>query len=124
MTYLSLTEAADESGLSAGTLRVLLNSGRLKGSKRGRDWSVTRAELDTYLDSRAPAGRPAFTYKARRNRPMMLASDEKPNTKHSFFAGAATGGKQRVAKSNPRVSALSAKTARVKKGFKAAARKK
>lgn len=70
--YLNLAEAAEESGLSAGTLRVLLNNERLKGEKRGRDWFVTLAELDTYLESRAPAGRPAFKYKARRERVLMV----------------------------------------------------
>jgi uncharacterized protein YuzE len=72
-TPLTLAEAARESGLAAGTLRVLLNSGRLQGEKRGRDWTVTAAELDTYLESRAPAGRPAFKYKARVRRPMLTS---------------------------------------------------
>lgn len=67
VTALSLAEAADESGLSAGTLRVLLNSGRLVGSKQGRDWTVTRSDLYTYLESRAPSGRPAKSRKAKRN---------------------------------------------------------
>lgn len=63
---LSLVEAADESGLSAATLRVLLNSGRLVGRKQGRDWTVTLSDLYTYLESRAPSGRPAKSRKARR----------------------------------------------------------
>jgi len=88
---LSLVEAADESGLSAGTLRVLLNSGRLVGSKQGRDWTVRLSDLYvllnsgrlvgskqgrdwtvrlsdlyTYLESRAPSGRPAKSRKAKR----------------------------------------------------------
>ena len=63
---LSLAEAADESGLSAATLRVLLNGGRLVGRKQGRDWTVTLSDLYTYLESRAPSGRPAKSRKARR----------------------------------------------------------
>ena len=54
------------SGLSAATLRVLLNSGRLVGRKQGRDWTVTLSDLYTYLESRAPSGRPAKSRKARR----------------------------------------------------------
>lgn len=75
---LTLAQAAKESGLAAGTLKVLLNNGRLKGEKRGRDWAVEKAELLTYLESRAPAGRPAVKYKARRKRPMMVTSEAKP----------------------------------------------
>jgi uncharacterized protein YuzE len=75
---LSLAEASKESGLSTETLRSQLNKGRLPGEKRGRDWSVTRADLVSYLESRAPAGRPAFKYKARRKRPMMVTSEAKP----------------------------------------------
>jgi len=67
-TMLTLSEAASESGLSAGTLRVLLNNGRLVGEKRGRDWQVSLSDLYTYLESRAPAGRPANTRKARRGK--------------------------------------------------------
>jgi uncharacterized protein YuzE len=108
-TPLSLAEAAKESGLAAATLRVLLNSGRLKGSKRGRDWIVTVAELDTYLASRAPAGRPAFRYKARRIRPMIL-TDPAEQKKASFFGG--PGGvarKQRAAKLDPKGIAVAAR---------------
>jgi len=65
-TMMTLNEAASESGLSAGTLRVLLNNGRLAGEKRGRDWHVSLSDLYTYLESRAPAGRPAKARKARR----------------------------------------------------------
>jgi excisionase family DNA binding protein len=76
VVYLSLLEAAEESGLTAGTLRVLLNNGRLKGEKRGRDWFVTAADLDTYLESRAASGRPAHKYQARRSRPMLTGESK------------------------------------------------
>jgi uncharacterized protein YuzE len=56
--WLTLQEAAAESGLSPTTLRVQLNHGRLKGEKRGRDWFVDGAALFTYLDSRSARGRP------------------------------------------------------------------
>lgn len=67
-TMLPLSEAAEESGLDAGTLRVQLNKGRLKGEKKGRDWFVGRAELMNYMESRDNRGRPAVRKKARRSR--------------------------------------------------------
>ena len=57
--WLMLPAAAKEAGLTAQTLRNRLNAGRLKGRKVGRDWQVSRAALWTYLESRAPSGRPA-----------------------------------------------------------------
>jgi uncharacterized protein YuzE len=74
---LSLTEAARESGLRASTLRVLLNSGRLKGRKQGRDWVVTLADLMNYLESRAPQGRPARSRKARAQRKSRRSSHQR-----------------------------------------------
>ena len=71
-TMLTLSEAASESGLSAGTLRVLLHNGRLPGEKRGRDWQVSLSDLYSYLESRAPAGRPAKSRKARRAKRTIL----------------------------------------------------
>ena len=68
IVMLTLSEAASESGLSAGTLRVLLNNKRLVGEKRGRDWQVSLADLYNYLESRAPSGRPSNTRKARRGK--------------------------------------------------------
>jgi YD repeat-containing protein len=58
-TWLTLTQAAEEAGLSPATLRVQLNNGRIRGEKRGRDWFIAQHELWTYLESRAPQGRPA-----------------------------------------------------------------
>jgi excisionase family DNA binding protein len=66
--YLTLAQAAKETGLDASTLRRQILNKRLQGEKRGHDWLVTRAALWTYLDSRAPSGRPARRKKARRPR--------------------------------------------------------
>lgn len=55
--WLTLAEAAEESGLSTSTLRIQINKGRLPGTKRGRDWLVAGHELWNYLESRAPQGR-------------------------------------------------------------------
>lgn len=64
--WLTLAQAAKESGLSTSTLRVQLNAGRLAGKKQGRDWLVARHELWSYLESRDVRGRPAAKRKARR----------------------------------------------------------
>lgn len=55
--WLTLREAAAESGLSTSTLRTQLNTGRLIGVKRGRDWLVAGHELWNYLENRARQGR-------------------------------------------------------------------
>jgi uncharacterized protein YuzE len=66
--YLTLTEAAKESGLAPATLRLQLNRGRIQGVKRGRDWVIARHVLWNYLENREPGGRPATSAKAKRIR--------------------------------------------------------
>jgi excisionase family DNA binding protein len=56
---LSLAEAARESRLSPDTLRSQINKGRLKATKRGRDWVVSETDLLNYLESRDTRGRPS-----------------------------------------------------------------
>ncbi len=56
--WLTLAEAAAESGLQADTLRSLINKGRLPAVKRGRDWLVAMHVLWNYLEGREPRGRP------------------------------------------------------------------
>ena len=50
---LSLAEAAArcEPPRSPTTLRVQIRNGRLKATKRGRDWVVTSADLESYLEA-------------------------------------------------------------------------
>jgi excisionase family DNA binding protein len=48
---LTLREAAKQAGLSANTLRVQIWNGRIKATKVGRDWVITRDELRAYLKS-------------------------------------------------------------------------
>lgn len=50
--YLTLAEAAEIADLSPATLRWQIRNGRLKARKIGRDWFVTRGELDAYLAQR------------------------------------------------------------------------
>jgi len=45
---LTLTEAAGLLGLSPITLRIQIRNGKLKARKLGRDWIVSRAEVDRY----------------------------------------------------------------------------
>lgn len=47
--YLTLREAAKESGLSPTTLRVQIRNGRIKATKKGRDWLIGSTELFNYL---------------------------------------------------------------------------
>ena len=54
--YLTLAEAAEESGLAPATLRVQINRGRLAAVKRGRDWLVDATALFNYLESRDSRG--------------------------------------------------------------------
>jgi excisionase family DNA binding protein len=53
---MTLREAGKRCGLSPITLRVLIRNGRLNAIKRGRDWFITEADLDTYLASRDKRG--------------------------------------------------------------------
>jgi len=57
---LSLAQAAKESRLSSDTLRSQINKGRLKATKRGRDWTVSATDLVNYLESRDTRGRPSL----------------------------------------------------------------
>jgi excisionase family DNA binding protein len=44
----TLTEAAAFLGVTAATLRQQIANGKLRATKRGRDWWVTRREVDRY----------------------------------------------------------------------------
>ena len=57
---LTVTEAAEELGVVAETIRRLLLAGHLTGYKAGRRWRVTRAALDAFKASGGarPVGRP------------------------------------------------------------------
>lgn len=62
---LTLAEAAEESGLSAATLRKQIHNEKLHAIKRGRDWMVAEHALWNYLETRDPRGRRAATEKKR-----------------------------------------------------------
>lgn len=65
---LSLVDAAREFGRDPATLRMQLNKGRLRGTKRGRDWVVTRRAMVAYLESLTGVGRPPKAPPAMRRR--------------------------------------------------------
>lgn len=48
----TLKEAATILGVTPDTLRQQIAAGRLKASKRGRDWWVTTREVDRYRSER------------------------------------------------------------------------
>lgn len=49
VTWLSLIQAAKESGMSPAALREEVRTGRLRAEKRGRRWVVGRHELWGYM---------------------------------------------------------------------------
>lgn len=59
---MTLTEAAAALGVAASTLRNQIHQGALRATKRGRDWWVTKAEVERYrresLGHRGRKGRP------------------------------------------------------------------
>ena len=53
---MTLNEAADYLGIAPATLRWQIHKGKLRGTKRGRDWWVTQREVDRYrIESRGQA---------------------------------------------------------------------
>lgn len=55
---LSLADAAEVAGLSAGRLRQLIEDGRLRGKKIGNSWAILARDLDALLGRERGAGRP------------------------------------------------------------------
>lgn len=45
---MTLTEAAALLGVTAATLRQQIGNGKLRATKRGRDWWVTKGEVTRY----------------------------------------------------------------------------
>ena len=53
---ISLTEAAEQYGLSSTYLRQLAIKGRLKARKIGRNWVTTAADVEDYINTRQKIG--------------------------------------------------------------------
>lgn len=60
MEILSPAEAAQELGITEGTVRRYCQDGRL-GRKFGRVWLITRLQLEEFKEQRRPPGRPRKT---------------------------------------------------------------
>jgi excisionase family DNA binding protein len=85
---MTLQEAAERLGVSPSTLRVQLWKGKLRGTKRGRDWWITPAEVERYA---AESGRKVRRCTSRH--PMHSAqvrcedvAGHDGNHHHSFYA--------------------------------------
>ena len=61
---MTLKEAATLLGVTPDTLRQQVANGKLRASKRGRDWWVTKAEVERYRASRP---RPVLTSETRKS---------------------------------------------------------
>ena len=56
---ISLRDASELSGLSAGHLRLLVSQGKLWGTKIGRNWVTTTQAVEEYLaQDRRPGPKP------------------------------------------------------------------
>lgn len=62
---LTTTEAATELGIQPGSVKRLCQREILKGEKRGRDWFISKDEVERYKRDRRAAGRPATVRKAK-----------------------------------------------------------
>lgn len=54
---MTVSEVAKELGITENTVRVYCQQGRL-GQKIGRQWLITREELEAFKKTRRPPGRP------------------------------------------------------------------
>ncbi len=61
--FISLTEAAALSGLSAGHLRLLAEKGKLKARKIGRNWITTKEAVAEYLANPESRSKDPYKYK-------------------------------------------------------------
>ena len=57
MEILTVAQVAKELDITGNTVRQYCQAGRL-GRKIGRQWLITREELDTFKEQRRPPGRP------------------------------------------------------------------
>lgn len=80
-----LQEAADVLGLAPATLRAQIPKGKLRATKRGRDWHVTPREVERYRrDSlnQAKGGRPRQPTRTKRS-PRAALQDRHAGTRSS-----------------------------------------
>jgi excisionase family DNA binding protein len=50
--YLTVIEATKELGVNDSRVRQLIREGKLSAIKRGRDWLISKAEIERYKESK------------------------------------------------------------------------
>jgi len=75
--YVTVAQAAQQSGLSRRQLARLLQEGTIPGIKPGHDWLVRPSAVTIYLKERRPPGRPR---KAGTSRRLINTADTGHNT--------------------------------------------
>lgn len=63
--YLSTNQAATALGITPDAVRMAIRAGKLDATKRGRDWWITRAEVDRYARGRRQSEARRAAYLAR-----------------------------------------------------------
>jgi excisionase family DNA binding protein len=58
MKDLTTSEAAAITGIPVETVRRYINRGIIRAYKRGRDWFISRPEIEQFQNSRRKRGRP------------------------------------------------------------------
>ena len=69
MELVGVTVAAKELHLSPNRVRQLIKSGRLPAQKIGREYAITREDLETFKTVDRPVGRPPKEEKAEAQAP-------------------------------------------------------
>ena len=59
---ISIEQAANYANLSKRHVRLLLETGKIKGKKISRDWITTIKEVDMYLDTNPKPGPKSKSY--------------------------------------------------------------
>lgn len=58
MEILGITAVAAELGIKPNRVRQLIYLGKLPAQKLGREWAITRIDLDKFKAQKRPVGRP------------------------------------------------------------------
>lgn len=56
--YVTTKQAAEMMGVVQTSINHLLQNGRIKGVKVGREWLVSQGSIQDYLENKSPSGRP------------------------------------------------------------------
>lgn len=64
MEIVGVTSAAEEIGISTNRVRELIHLGKLPAQKVGREWAITRKDLEAFKARERPVGRPANAHQS------------------------------------------------------------